>query len=77
MLTDHIADHDLEAYSLRRLADPETVPVEEHLLVCDYCQDRLAEWDLYCRAMRAACRLVGSPDAARQPRTRSQSASSE
>jgi hypothetical protein len=28
---------------------------EMHLLVCDRCQDRLAEMDLFVVSMRAAC----------------------
>ena len=36
------------------LAD--AAPVEEHLLVCEECRVRLAEWDGYIRAMREAMR---------------------
>lgn len=53
----HIDDDALEAYSLGRLADADAAPVEEHLLVCAECRDRLAEWDEYVRAMRSACAI--------------------
>ena len=56
MTTLHILDDDLEAYSLGRLAAAATAPAEEHLLACADCRDRLARWDEYIRAMRAACR---------------------
>ena len=56
MTTLHILDDDLETYSLGRLAAAATAPAEEHLLGCADCRDRLARWDEYIRAMRAACR---------------------
>ena len=42
------------AYPLERFAAPNDAPVEEHLLLCEECGDRLAAWDEYVRAMRAA-----------------------
>ena len=56
MSTLHILDDDLEAYSFGRLDHAAIEPVEEHLLACADCRDRLGEWDEYIRAMRAACR---------------------
>jgi hypothetical protein len=43
---------------LNRLAeaDPDAAPVEEHLLVCEEYGGRLAGWDAYLRATRAATR---------------------
>ena len=41
MTTHHICDDDLEAYALDRLAD--AAPIEEHLLVCEECRERLAD----------------------------------
>jgi anti-sigma factor RsiW len=55
MTTLHILDDHLEAYSLGRLAAAATAPAEDHLLGCADCRDRLARWDEYIRAMRAAC----------------------
>lgn len=52
----HFEDDSLEAYSLGCLACPETAPLEEHLLVCTECRDRLTGWDDYARAMVSASR---------------------
>ena len=40
-----IAENDLDAYALDRLAEPDAAPVEEHLLVCEERRERLAGWD--------------------------------
>lgn len=56
MAAAHIDDDALEAYSLGRLGDAESAPVEEHLLVCAECRERLAGWDEYITAMRRAMR---------------------
>lgn len=53
-MTAHIDDETLERYSLGRLTDTELAPVEDHLLICTECQDKLAEADEYTRVMRAA-----------------------
>jgi anti-sigma factor RsiW len=51
---DHIDEETLELYALGRLAEEEAAPVEEHLLVCHSCQDRLASTDEFIRTVRAA-----------------------
>ena len=56
MAPSHITDDDLELYALETLPEPATAPVEGHLLVCEGCRERLAEWDGYTRAMREAMR---------------------
>ena len=56
MATYHTADDDLEAYSLGRLSAAVSAPLEEHLLGCTSCLNRLAGWDEYIGAMRGACR---------------------
>ena len=58
MATYHTADDDLEAYSLGQLSPAASAPLEEHLLGCTGCLDRLAGWDEYVGAMRGACRLL-------------------
>jgi len=55
-----MVDDDLEAYSLGRLSAAASAPLEEHLLGCTGCQDRLTGWDEYTRAMRAACRVLAA-----------------
>jgi anti-sigma factor RsiW len=54
MATGRITDDDVELYALDRLADERALLVEEHLLVCMECRERLAEWDAYVGAMRTA-----------------------
>lgn len=54
MAIPHIDEDGLELYALGRLAEAHAAPVEEHLLVCEECRQRLAEWDTYVAAMRAA-----------------------
>lgn len=40
-MRDHIPDHDVEQYSLDKLPSSNSVIIEEHLLVCEYCRARL------------------------------------
>lgn len=54
MRCDYIEGDDLELYALDRLAEPDAAPVEEHLLVCEECRERLTECNAYVRAMRGA-----------------------
>jgi anti-sigma factor RsiW len=64
MATYHTVDDDLEAYSLGRLSPSASAHLEEHLIGCTGCLDRLTGWDEYIGAMRAACRtLLQSPRA--------------
>jgi len=42
----------LEQYSLGRVAGSDLRALEEHLLLCPQCQDRLTEVDAYVRAMQ-------------------------
>jgi hypothetical protein len=44
----------IEAYSLERIAEDELTTIEEHLLVCSGCQDRLIAADAYVATLRAA-----------------------
>jgi hypothetical protein len=48
----HAAEDDLELYAMRSLPAPESERLEEHLLVCVGCQDRLTATDQYVAAMR-------------------------
>jgi hypothetical protein len=50
----HAADEVLERYSMGNLARPELAEFEEHLLVCESCQDRLAEEDSFRLGVRRA-----------------------
>ena len=50
----HIPEDTLELYSMGRLSESEIEVVEEHLLVCNACQDSLQETEDFVRAFRAA-----------------------
>lgn len=50
----HISEELLEKYAFRRLTEQESAPVEEHLLICPTCQDRLNEVDDYIQVMKLA-----------------------
>ncbi len=60
---EHATEEDLERYALGRLPAAETERLEEHLLVCTECQDRLVETEAYVQAVRdAAFQLSRGPD---------------
>ena len=58
---DHAAhlDHDaLEAYSTGRSTDLDSERIEEHLKMCERCQEELATGDQYIRSMKSASRAM-------------------
>jgi hypothetical protein len=50
----HAAEELLEQYSAGSLPDREVARLEEHLLICDACQERLAFIDTWVRSLRRA-----------------------
>jgi hypothetical protein len=56
----HLRKKDLERYALGTLPPSAIQGFELHLLVCQSCQDRLAEMDVFVAAMRLACAEVES-----------------
>jgi hypothetical protein len=46
--------------------EPETGPLEEHLLISGDCRDRLRETDEFVAAMRAAAAKPGAAKAAKK-----------
>jgi hypothetical protein len=50
----HLNAEDLERYSMGTCPREETDRIEEHLLTCDGCQNRLRETDAYLFAMRTS-----------------------
>lgn len=71
-LDNHAPEEMLEEYSRGKLPDAEAECLEEHLLVCPRCQDRLAEVDAYVGAARqAAARLQMEPQASLEGNWRS------
>ncbi len=51
---DHISEDELDRYAARSMAEAEAAAIEEHLLTCAFCQDRLELTDEFVAAMRAA-----------------------
>lgn len=48
----------LEIYALHRIPELELATIEEHLLVCSECQDRVSSLDRYHANLREALRQV-------------------
>ncbi len=59
VLNGHITEDILEAYSLGQISETDVAPVEEHLLVCRECQDRLQATDLFVATLRHVLRDPG------------------
>ncbi|MGD0500723.1 MAG: zf-HC2 domain-containing protein [Bryobacteraceae bacterium] len=57
----HVDGELLERYAMDRTTETEAAPIEEHLLVCSRCRDRLSDLDAYIPAIRAALRKLGEP----------------
>ncbi len=67
--TQHPSEEILERYALGRVGALEIEPIEEHLLVCPQCQERLSEADQYVLAMRDAARVLLSEQPQASPAT--------
>ena len=50
----HPDNSTIEAYSLGKIPEAELAELEEHLLICESCQQRVTECDAYVRSMRQA-----------------------
>lgn len=61
VFTAHLPEGLLEEYAFNRLGEEKLARVEEHLLVCPACQDKLREVDEYIRLMKRAARNVQRP----------------
>ena len=58
-LDQHIDDEVLEQYALGGIGDEaELASIEQHLLVCGACQDRLNEEDEFARVLRVALGML-------------------
>ena len=61
----HFNEEELESYSLGTASGNHLARLEEHLLICGSCQQRLEESDAYVRAIRsAAAELQSQPEPA-------------
>jgi hypothetical protein len=64
----HANEEEIERYSMGAMPEGATAPFEEHLLICQPCQLRLAQTDVYVSAMRqASARLRTEPLKRRLP----------
>jgi hypothetical protein len=54
----HLDLEELEKYLKGAEAIEDVVPVEEHLLICEYCQNRIQETEEYLVALRLAAHQV-------------------
>ena len=50
----HMDEEEFERYSMGGMPEGAIAPFEEHLLICESCQQRLAQTDVYVAAMRNA-----------------------
>src|SRR5438270_9390075 len=53
-------DHQLDLYAIGRLPEAEAALLEEHLLICEACSQRLAETDRFIAALRSANAVLDS-----------------
>jgi hypothetical protein len=52
--TDHAPEETLEKFAMGKLSESEVAPLEEHLLVCHACQDRLEQMDNFVHTAKTA-----------------------
>ena len=57
----HPDEQAVECYSLGTLSEEDEVSFEEHLLLCEPCQERVEESDDFIRALRVAATRVAAP----------------
>lgn len=59
----HLGDEEIENYSLRAIPEAELARVEEHLLLCAPCRERVESSDIYVASMaHAGARLRRQPE---------------
>jgi predicted anti-sigma-YlaC factor YlaD len=57
-IVQHATDDTLERYAMRTLPESACSTLEEHLLVCQSCRDRLQFTDEYVAAMKLAAEKI-------------------
>jgi len=55
----HASENALEEYALGRLLEPELASLEEHLLLCDECRERLRAVDEFIQMLRVGLAAAG------------------
>jgi hypothetical protein len=64
-LNRHVTDDELECYALNGLEEPELDQVEEHVWMCEQCQQALSAEQAYTEGMRMAARRLRQASATR------------
>ncbi|MGB9456308.1 MAG: hypothetical protein WCB12_09710 [Bryobacteraceae bacterium] len=64
MAQNHPSEDVLEQYVMSKLSEAEVVPVEEHLLVCQHCCERVAWLGDFVDSIRSAARATSRAAAA-------------
>ena len=57
-IMNHISENHLEQYAMRRLPKAALPKVEEHLLICSQCRERLEAEDRCLAAFKAAATII-------------------
>ncbi len=60
-MTRHLSSEDLEEYLLNRIGPDAQARIEEHLLVCEECQEAALSAETDLAALRIALRRVENP----------------
>jgi hypothetical protein len=66
-ISSHVEDDLLEHYAMNALAESKLAQVEEHLLLCSSCQDRLTETEDFLLAIRSAAASLEKEVAVAKP----------
>ena len=66
-LTTHFDEELIEAYALGRLPEKEAGDLEEHLLICSVCQERLERADSFVQAFRVAVHAPKAEPMSKKP----------
>lgn len=64
------SDDMVEEYAMGMQSEEDCTYLEQHLLICSTCQDRLAEMDEYIKAAKAAAALLSPQNTGTQTRRR-------
>jgi anti-sigma factor RsiW len=63
----HLTEDLLEQYVLAKLPESDLEPVEEHLLTCQDCRDRLIDVERFVTTIQAAARKLESSEGTGEP----------
>ncbi len=63
---EHITEEQLEKYHLQQLSEAAAVAVEDHLLLCEHCQTKLEDLEVFIKSFRAVAPILARQDAREQ-----------